>query len=290
MATVSPRQLVSENCKLYSLPEIVLRLNEMVDDPACSAADFGNVISRDPALSARLLRVVNSPLYGFPSQVDTIPMAITILGTRQLRDLVLATSVVSTFENVTGSADELTRFWRHSTCCGVAAREVAMFMRLAYVERLFIAGLLHDIGKLLVQATLPERYQQLLERMQSTTPSTQRNLEKEIFGFDHAEVSEELLRRWNLPDALIEPIAAHHAPWKAVRFQHDAYALHLANYIANQIEPPLGIEDDTTLNDQTWAALGLREDQLPELIELVTRKLEAATDILSPEKPVAVAG
>ncbi len=289
MVTVSPRQLVSENCKLYSLPDVVFRLNRMVDDPTYTAADFGNVISNDPALTARLLRIVNSPFYGFPSHVDTIPMAITILGTRQLRDLVLATSIVSSFDRVTGTNQTTETFWSHSTCCGLAAREIAVLMKLSYVERLFVAGLLHDIGKLVLQATLPERYQRLLERLQLSAAS-QRNLENEIFGFDHAEVSQELLRRWKFPESLIEPVGAHHTPQQATKFRKDAYILHLANHIANQIEAPLANDEFSELEADTWQALGLENSQLAGLHEQIARKREATAFIVNAEPVSAAVG
>src|SRR3569833_2554535 len=120
--SLSPRELVTGTIELASLPEVFLRVNEMIDSPRYTAADIGHVISRDPGLTARLLKLANSALYNFPSQIDTVSRAITIIGTRELRDLILATSVARIFKGLPNDLISMDFFWLHCVCCGLAAR------------------------------------------------------------------------------------------------------------------------------------------------------------------------
>lgn len=116
------KDLVSAVSDILSLPETVLRVNEMVDDPQSSAADIGEVIRQDPGLTARLLRIANSPFYGFPSRIDSVPIAITVIGTDQLRDLLLATSAIQVFSDFPNEIVSMETFWRHSLRCAIIAR------------------------------------------------------------------------------------------------------------------------------------------------------------------------
>jgi len=121
MASLCPDDLIRQNIELASLPEIVIRLNQAVDDPYSTAKDISDIISEDPALSARLLRIVNSPFYGFPSQIDTISLAVTIVGTQQLRLLALASSTIRQFANLPNQFVTMETFWRHSFSAAVVA-------------------------------------------------------------------------------------------------------------------------------------------------------------------------
>ena len=289
MSTLTARGLISNNMRLFSLPEVALRLGEMIEDPTCSAAEIGETISGDPALTVRLLRIVNSSLYGFPSKVDTVPMAITILGTRQLRDLILSTSVVDTFTGTKSAFLDMNNFWLHSVACGVAAREIASHLKYGNTERLFIAGLLHDIGKLVMLSTLEEDYGQLITRLQANTVF-QASLETEVFGFDHTDIAQELLRAWNLPESLVEPVACHHAPQRASRFQNDAYVVCLANSIANQLNPSISSDDETRIPEETWTILNLDKTCLDQLKDLTKAKLNDVFDLIYPSHQQTAVG
>jgi len=161
--SLSPRDLVTDNLELVSLPDIVVRINEMVEDPECTAVDIAEVIGQDAALTARLLKLVNSPFYNFPSQVDTISMAITIVGTRQLRDLAMAAAIAGRFRHIPEGLVSADVFWQHNLACATAARIIAGKRNLRNSEQLFVAGLLHDIGKLVMYLTQPELSRQVLE-------------------------------------------------------------------------------------------------------------------------------
>lgn len=269
---VSARELIARHTTLFSLPAIVLRLNEMVNDPDMSAADIGAVISQDPALSLRLLKIVNSPFYGFPSQIDSISLAVTIVGIRQLRDLVLATALVDQFGRMPSRELDIETFWRHSLTSAMIARALANRMKVSNPERYFIAGLLHDIGLLVMEQEAHPSFDQA---------GTDRLLAEEAhFGFTHAELGAELLRQWRLPAPLIEAVACHHAPLDAEQFLHEAACVNLANTIALYLQPGPHGDINTVPSPPLWACLQLSEDCLPELLEEINAQLEDTLHLL----------
>jgi len=124
-----PEQLLETGIKVPSLPAIFNEINEAVEDPESSFTEIAEIIGGDMALSARLLKIVNSSFFGFPSKVETITHAITIVGTAQLRDLVLATTIISQFKGMPKDVVNMESFWKHSVGCGLAARIIAIFRR-----------------------------------------------------------------------------------------------------------------------------------------------------------------
>ena len=134
-----------------------MRAIDLINDPDASAAEIGDVISEDPALTARLLKIVNSAFYGFPSRIETVSRAITIVGTLELLDLILAASVVKAFSGIPSELVDMDQFWEHSLYTGVTARVLAGRHRAPDTERYFVAGLLHDIGALVLYRQLPRQ-------------------------------------------------------------------------------------------------------------------------------------
>ena len=121
----TPENIIQGVVGLISLPDVCIRVKEMVDDPNYSASDIGKIVSSDAALTARLLRIVNSAFYGFPARIETVSRAITIVGNRELRDLVFAATVAGIFEKVSSDLIDIESFWRHSVYCGIVSRIIA---------------------------------------------------------------------------------------------------------------------------------------------------------------------
>jgi HD-like signal output (HDOD) protein len=144
---INPRELLKGYVEVSSLPMIHVRLDEAINNPKKSLADIANIIREDPGLTARLLRIVNSAFYNFPTKVETISQAVTIVGNQQLSALALATSAMNMFRGIPGNLVSMDSFWRHSVGCGLAARVVATYRREPNAERFFVAGMLHDIGR-----------------------------------------------------------------------------------------------------------------------------------------------
>lgn len=256
MATMTPEELIGDNLKLISLPAIVAKINQLLNDPNSSAADIAHLIGQDPVLTARLLKLVNSPFYSFPSQVDTLSMAVTILGTRQLRDLVIATTVVNHFKVSTEVHFDMETFWCHSISTGIAARTIALAQNIKNSERLFVSGLLHDIGKMIMSLLLP-RETESLYRVNVNPNLNIENPEQQIFGFTHGHLAHELLASWHFPESISQPILHHHDLKSEDEFKTDTAVLHVANVIANNIQAPISQDDDTILKVEALKILDI---------------------------------
>ena len=229
---VTYRDLVTGSIKLVSVPELYVRINEAVESPASTTAKIGQIISQDPALTAHLLRIANSPLYGFTSKIDTISRAVMVIGTRGLRDLALAASAVDVFSRIPGTTISMASFWRHSIFTGVIARLLAGRCNVLHSERLFVTGLLHDIGQLIIFYKLPEMARDVLNRSRGAG-QVQHEVEREILGFDHAMVGGEILRTWNLPESISQAVTFHHEPSGADDYALEAAIVHLASSLAS---------------------------------------------------------
>lgn len=279
MATMTPKELIEDNLKLVSLPAIVAKINQVLNDPNSSATEIANLIGQDPVLTARLLKLVNSPFYNFPSKVETLSMAITILGTRQLRDLVIATTVVNHFRPAGGSSFDLEKFWCHSITAGIAARTIALSQNIANSERLFIGGLLHDIGKMIMSLLLP-RETESLHKVNSNPNLKIENAEEQIFGFTHSQLAYELLASWHFPETISEPIRHHHDLASDDEYKTDTAILHIANVIANNIQAPISRDDDTLLEVEALDILGIDEATVESYYEEVYNLLDDVLQML----------
>src|SRR6185369_14974484 len=228
-------RLVEETSTVYSLPLFYERLNEAINHPRSSIDDISKIITEDQGLTARLLRLANSPLFGCYAKVDSITKAVTILGTQQLRDLALAASVMGVFKGIPEDLLNMTSFWRHSVACGIIARSLAIYRRESNVERLFVAGMLHDVGQVVLAAARPEASRELLE-VQRDTGRFYLDLELELLGFDHAGLGGALLKKWKIPATIGEPVACHHNPGSAEQFRLETALIHLADIICHAME------------------------------------------------------
>ena len=257
--------LVQGNVKLVSLPHVCIRVNLMVDDPDHTASEIGNVIQQDASLTARLLKIANSPLYGFRSRVDTISRAVTVIGQRELRDLVFAVSAVRTFAQIPVDLANMASFWRHSIFTGLVAKLLAQQCGVLHTERLFVAGLLHDLGELLIYHKMPELAQKALRR--SVAMDEPLHLaEHTLLGFDHAAVGGALATLWELPPTLHGAIRFHHEP-DAAPDCLEASLIHLANAIAHIAEAP--DQRDALLarsSQQAWKMTRLSTDVIDPVI------------------------
>lgn len=228
--------LVKSATKFASPPEIYQKINQVINAPDSTVNDIAEVVARDPGVSVRVLRIVNSAYYGLPSKIDTITEGITTIGTRQLRDLVLATTVLSKFEGIPPEVVDLEEFWKHSLACALAARALAHFRHEPNLESYFVAGILHDLGRLVLFSRMPD---QCIEVMANCRTSGQLLLEaeRERFGYDHTDVGRELFRAWNLPPSLEDVAGCHHLPQKAAAANGLLVSIvHLADIIVHSLE------------------------------------------------------
>lgn len=206
---IDPVDLLQRDIRLPSLPSVLTELHDTASRPTSSVDDLAAVIARDPSLAALILRLVNSAFYGCPQRVETIPRAVNVLGMRQLTMLATGACVARLFSEMPDETIELMDFWRHSVGVGLAARALALRLKLSEPERHFTAGLLHDIGRLALCVVTPER----ARRVHKLCAEGMGICEAEAAcGLDHAVFGGMLLRKWNLPFPLALAVLRHHAP------------------------------------------------------------------------------
>ncbi len=257
--------LVKDIRGLITLPDVYLRITRLVEDPRSTRDDIAKAVNQDPSFAARLLRVANSPMYGRSAQIDTVDRAVTIIGTSQIRTLALSMSVAKSFEGLPNELVSMENFWRHSLLCALAARFIAKQAGKCDPEVLFTAGLLHDIGELVIFNRLPDKAALALTKVLDTAEEQPIHVaERQVMGFDHGDVGGELAREWNLPALLVECIAYHHDIDKPKAYPRETALVHLANTIALMAEiDTLDPGDVPPLDSRAWEKTGL-DDSIRE--------------------------
>jgi HD-like signal output (HDOD) protein len=260
---------------LPAMPMVAQKVMQLVGDEATTPADLQRVISADPALASKVLRVANSALFSRVRAVSTLSHAVLILGYSTIRSLVIATSVRSLFVT---SSDEFglkeQMLWEHSLGCGVAARILSERLDHQGVEGAFIGGLLHDVGKVVLNANLPAAYHDVFrEAYNEGRPVAE--VERARLGFTHAQVGALLVRRWNFSPALEDVLANHHSPLEAEREPYGAALVCFANDLCHRLG--IGCRADETVDLRGGDAarvLGLQDLDLDQLAAQVRRVLE----------------
>lgn len=272
--TLELDDLLKGYVEVSSLPMIYYKINDAINHPRTSMADIAKIIRDDPGLTVRLLRLVNSAFYGFPSRIETITQALVIIGTNQLRDLALATSITHLFEGIPEDLISMDSFWRHSIACGVGAKTLATYRNETNVERFLIAGMLHDIGRLILYKREGELAQELLLQSRSEQDLLFR-IEQERLGFDHAVLGSRLLQLWNLPVSLVEAVAFHHTPQKALPYPIEATLVHLADILVNALKwGSSGESYVPPIDEKAWERAGLSISILSSLIDSMDQQMD----------------
>ena len=227
----SKKAMLAAGAKIGTLPTIFYSLLDAVNNRYSSSADIAAIITKDPALSAKLLRLINSPFYGLRNPVVDITRAVTIVGNGPLVMLTMGTVLVSSFKKVPTSLLDMRSFWMHSIATGVFARVLANRLHLPNPEHFFITGLLHDIGRLLIFITPPScALHLIMESNRRLMPMQE--LEAQMLGFSHEELAGEFLHSWNCPATIIEAIVNHHKPLSPTATMADTI-LPVANTLAS---------------------------------------------------------
>jgi HD-like signal output (HDOD) protein len=265
---------------LASLPDIHQRIATALDDPACTAGMLAGIISKDPGLSARILRLVNSPAQGLARKVDTLTRAVVVLGVREVSQLALGMSVFGLFGNLRSDFFPIRDFWRHSLVCGVFARLLAARMGRKDVERFFVAGMLHDVGRLVMLRLAPEHLGEAV-RQAGERRIALVEAERDVFGYTHCDVAARLLERWLLPESLTELVSWHHAPLES-RLPKDASVIHVADALALAFGLGNGGQAlFTGLSPEAWALLGQPESVIAASAAQARRQLDDIEAVFS---------
>ncbi len=282
----TPEELAAKVNTLVSLPEVYVQLNTLLDEPNTTAADLGEVICHEPGLATRLLRSVNSAFYGVASRIGDLDRAVTIVGRNDLRDLVLATVAVETFDKIASDLVDMSTFWHHSVFCALIARGLGKRCKAPHTQRLFAAGLLHDVGQLVIYHELPELAREALAVAADSDDGLYR-AEQDVLGFTHGQVGAALIQAWGLPDSLQATARFHHEPLAGNAFLFETAIVHLANSAANAVEPGRNIlECRPERHSGTWRLTGLTEADLEAAVPEAETQFLDIIRIISPDEPL----
>lgn len=287
MSTAEIQELVNNASELISLPEVALRVNELASDPNSSTDDLASVISQDPALAVRMLKVANSAYYGLSKEIETISRAVAVLGTKKIRDLVLSSSASEAFNGIPNSLITMQDFWHHSLYCGILAQILSKKSKKANAESIFIAGLLHDVGQLLMFNQMPEKsHEAILLLMEGTEDLDTYEAEQHVFGFDHTQVGAALIESWKLPRVLKECVEFHHKPQNAKDFPAEVALINIANAVAVMADfDSMNPDDEVPKIDPTaWELTGLKKSDLPDAINEAQKEIMEVEKVLFPSK------
>lgn len=280
--------LVADISHLVSPPEIHWQLEEAIESPYSSWERVADIISQDPNLSAQLLKLANSAFHA-QRHVDTLSRAVALLGTRVLYDLAIGVSAMGVFQRLPAELLDVSAFWRHSLATGMVAKTLAQHANVLHPERLFVAGLLHEVGILALCMRFPHRMSEAL------TPARHDEdllapRERELFGYDHAEVGARLLELWHLPISTTDSVRHHHRPWLAKGPSLEPALVHLADKIANaraetSLTGVLAADAEAAPADPAiWAMAGLEAGCVEALSPTLETEFERAAELMGLER------
>ena len=266
--------------KMPSLPTSVTKILEICNDPKTSPADLNKVIGLDPVLMGKVMKLINSAYYGLSQEVTSLVRAIIMLGINTVKNLALSTAVLGTLgkqQAIEGL--NMDGFWRHSLCVGVTAKLIAKGRKIdsKLHEEYFMAGILHDIGKIPLNNRLSKQYVMALAASDRDN-SPMYLAEKKTLGLDHSEVGKLVVELWKLSPEIRDTVLHHHHPVEYTgQFKDIVWTVALANYFSNYYE--IGFSGDRypdRLPEEVFAYLGVSLEQLEDLEDKVNAEIEKA--------------
>lgn len=252
---------------LPALPQVVLQIMELTADPRASAQDVGRIISRDQGLTAKVLRLANSAYYGYSRKVATASEATILLGFATIRSIVIAASMSDLLKReLTGYALGPGDLWKHSFGTALASRYIAQKSRFQDIEIAYTAGLLHDIGKVILNRYMKDMYHEVVRKALECRISFL-EAENRVLGFDHALVGSRVAHKWKLPADIVEAIALHHQPEAAVKNPHLTAIVHLSDALCSSMGLGVGVDGMLyPLSPKAMELLQFKEDDIEVII------------------------
>jgi HD-like signal output (HDOD) protein len=263
-----------QRIKLPEMPSTVFELNEVIANPQASADDIAQVVSKSPSLAAILLKIVNSPIYAFPTKIDTISRAVTLIGTKEISSLALGINAISIFKDIPKDMIDMHLFIKHSLACAIISRVLCAYKNITQTEQLFVSGLLHDIGRLILYKYYPDQAKKILLRAESSKELLHEEERKGI-GCRHTDIGRDLLKKWKIPFSIENNVFYHHNPSSANN-QTFAAIVHLADIMAHsQGFGTSGERLVPNFDAQAFNNLGLSPSSFDPVIRLATHQINA---------------
>lgn len=264
---------------LGSYGPLMQEIERALASPQCSLGMIADVIEKDIDLTARLLRFSNSAYCGFSTRLSTVTEAIGLIGIQQVQDLLTASSVIERFSGVSNEFVSVQSFWEHSLATGIAGRLIGMERRFPKPDRLFVSGLLHDIGRLVLFLQAPKHAQKVFE-LYKKERILLREAEVRVLGYDHQNLAEALLKSWKYPPSLVLAVGNHHDPSSCEAARVEAAVVHLSDHLVNAMRVGSSGEHFVPpLNPQAWATLGMKPDSLEIIVRGIDEQFDAVQEM-----------
>jgi HD-like signal output (HDOD) protein len=273
------RSKIETLSSLPTLPAVIDRLTRLLQNPQTSAEEIGKAITVDQSLTSKVLKLVNSAFYGFPGKISTITHAIVILGFSTIKNVVLTTSIFDAFKKGTDAPSnfDLDKFWFHSIACGAASQTIARHIGFEEKETCFIAGLIHDIGKIILCHFMPGEFSRIISNAQTKNILFYQS-EKELFDVNHQDVGGILAKRWNLPEELQYVVMYHHAPSPSRSHYLPTAIVHFADILVRGMDFGNGGDNVVPIiADNVWTNLGMDNIPIQSLLDNINEEVEKAT-------------
>lgn len=246
------KEKVQNILQLPALPTIAVEVASLIDNPNTSVSKLTQVISADQVLTAKVLKIANSPFYGFQRKISTLDFAIMVLGFDSLKEILISVSLISAFKKKEDKYFHSKEFWEHSLATGIAGRTLARQLGYRISGESFVAGLIHDIGILVTHQYFHEDYVRIVEAVTDGKSSFQ-EMEPKVLMSTHGDIGAWLAERWNLPEQLIEAIKFHHRPELAERNPQLTALIHFVDYLCHKLG--IGALPYETVNEYNPEAL-----------------------------------
>jgi len=260
-------QKVVQSARLISLPDIYVKLKALIEDPQYTMAEVALLVGSDPGMTTRFLRIVNSPLNRRIRKIETVSMAVGLLGIRQVHDIVLSACVAEAFEGMTTKIMSMKKFWQQSYYCALMAQNLAQQCEIHDSDRLFVTGLLHDIGHLFMYQSIPEESQRAILKAKNLKKPLFL-VERDLLGFDYAMVGGYMMKHWDLPILLQATTLFHPEPVKATQFGLEAALVHISSLLVQSDLENGGFGKEAySIDPSVWATTGLTEEQCVDVRE-----------------------
>ncbi len=261
-----------------TLPTVLERITTLLQNPQTSAEEIGRAITQDQALASKVLKLVNSAFYGFPGRISTITHAVVILGFSTIKNIVLTASIFDRFKSKKDSSSgfNMEKFWLHSVACGAAAQTLAKHVGNQDKEECFIAGLIHDIGKIILCQYLPKEFNAVIKNVQENNILIY-DSEKELLNTTHQEIGGIIAKNWNLPTSLQYAVCYHHIPSKSQNHYFTISIVHCADILIRALDFGNGGDNKIPpLADHVMKTLKLNERTLPPILKEISEEVEKA--------------
>ncbi|NOX17566.1 MAG: HDOD domain-containing protein [Chlorobi bacterium] len=223
---------------IYNLPALsgaMLEITRMLDNPNTNSQVLGKIISKDQGIATKILSIANSPLYGLRRKVSTIDFAILVIGFTEIKNIILALSLMESFRNKTDKNLDQKEFWLHSFLSGTASKRIAEELKYDNPGKAFIVGLLHDLGIPVIHKYFHTNFLEIIESVKETGQD-HLEAETEALGYNHQEIGSFLSDKWNLPEAICNAIKYHHTPLKDEMDPKLTGIIHLADYMTQKLK------------------------------------------------------